>query len=392
MANAHQKKYLKKLAIAIDQYWEGDEKSAIITIKQAEKDLEDSIGKQSAENFQNSLESWLKKWRETLVGLIPQVNRHNSAAIDCFQELRPPDDSFQTSESDIIFPDELLPEDELSIVFTLYKEDKIVEAVELLNSLREKYQSTFEENPIVTEIECDYADIRQVYRNVREKIGWNNVSTGDISVFYKNIPGTESYSLMTEGVIETPLFHFLSIIYETDLHHTWLPFCTKSFTIANLSRTRKIIFQEFNMPFLAVRHACLYGYGANMLQTDGAVVIISKSCDREETFKGVKLPENLKSKRAIVHIMGTIIRPLSLNKIHVTIITNFDPVVKSISYKILNYFSKKLAKGIFKKMAKLAQNFEGSIYEERMSNPENKEFYDYIHQSHLEYLNTIGCK
>ena len=393
MAETHnnfQKKYLRQLAIATDLYWEGDEKQALQTLKQADLDIEASLGKQDSEKFQKNLDGWLRKWRDKVLDLDWDSKLIKAHSLECFQELKPPDDSFQSSESEILFPEEILAEEELNIVFSLYSQDKILESIKLLTSLKERYQSDFADYPLVTEIENDYKDIRKVYESVQDKEGWIKDHSGKISVFYKQIPGTPTFSLLTEGFIDAPFFNFLSILYETDLYYTWVPFCKKSFTIAKLSKTRKIILQEYHIPLFATRHSCMYGYGANFLRTDGAVLIISKSCDAESYFKDIKLPEHLKTKRAIVNIMGSIIKPITPDKIHVTLITNFDPVIKFFPYKILNYLSKKVAKGIFKKLAILAKNFKGSEYEARTLLPENKEFYDYLKLSESEYFNLIN--
>ena len=186
-----------------------------------------------------------------------------------------------------------------------------------------------------------------------------------------------------------PIFNFITLLYEADLYHTWVPFCKKSNTFAKISRSRKIITQEYHVPLIATRQACIYGYGANLLLSHGVIVIVSRSCDQDTHFKGVKLPDPGKIPRAVVNMMGCIVRPLSYEKIHATMICNFDPVIKLVPYRILNYFSRKLAKGIFKKVVKKAKNFEGSEYQKRMQMPENKEFYDFLGKSQKEYLESF---
>lgn len=141
---------------------------------------------------------------------------------------------------------------------------------------------------------------------------------------------------------------------------------------------------------LATRQACIYGFGANLLKSDGVVMIVSKSCDQEPYFKGIKLPESGKAKRAVVNFLGCIVKPLSYEKIHVTMITNFDPMIKIVPYKVLNYFSRKMARGMFKKVLKKAKNFEGSEYQKRMSLPENKDFYEFLEKSQKEYLESLN--
>jgi hypothetical protein len=227
---------------------------------------------------------------------------------------------------------------------------------------------------------------------MNDKQGWSVEDTGKISVKYKNVPGTPTYTLLSEAVIDVPIFNFITLMYEADLYHTWIPFCKKSSTIAKLSRTRKIVSQEFHVPLIATRQTCLHGFGANLLATQGIIAIISKSCDQASHFKGIKLPESTKGKRAIVNLMGCIVRPLSLEKIQATIITNFDPNISIVPYKFLNYFSRKMAKGMFKKIMKKARNFEGSEYQKRMKMPENREFYEFLEKTQNEYLGSLAEK
>ena len=386
MAGTGHKSYLKALASAIDLYWEGEKTSAVHIFKKAESDLERTLGKGKAEEYLAQLEGIVKKWRENLAGLVPSSKKVQSS--EYFAELKPRDDSFQSSESDILLPDELLPEEEVQIVVGLYKEDKLLEAMDLLLSLQDKYHKSFDDNEKIKELMSDYKDVNEIFDNVENKDDWVEALTGKVRVMYKKLDNSKSYSFLTEGLIQAPLFNFISIVYETDLYSTWLPYCTRSSTIASLSKTRKIIFQEYDLPLLSVRHACLYAYGANLLQSKGAIVIVSKSCDEGTSFKGIELPQELSSKRAVVSIMGYIVKPISANEINVTFLCNFDPVLKSFPYKILNYFAKKFSKAIFKKLARLAQGFEGSRFEELSKAPENREFFDYLSQSLEDYMNT----
>lgn len=390
MAVPSHKSYLKALSTAIDLFWEGEKTSAIHIFKKAELELELSLGKVKTDEYLIGLEGLPKKWRDSLKNLLPKTKPTSS--MEYFQEMKPKEDSFQASESDILLPDELLPEEELQIVLSLYKEDKILEAIDLLNSLKEKYQKDFEDNESIRNLISDYQIINEIYNNVQDKQNWTISKTGKVNVMYKKLENTKSYSVLAEGLIKAPLFNFISIIYENDLYHTWLPYCQSSSTISNLSKTRKIIFQEFDLPFLSSRHACLYAFGANLLQSKGVIVIASKSCDQQKSYKGIDLPQNLESKKAQVNIMGFIVKPLSEQEIHVTFLMNFDPILKSFTYKILNYFSRKISRAIFSKLGKLCKNFKGSLFETQLKAPENQEFYDYLNESLEEYLKSEVSK
>ena len=400
MVEAHYKSYLKKLALSINAFWESLEEEATEMIIKAELDLDSTVGKHISKKIYSDLEPYLKKWRELILNYntssvisMPEPCQELVHEIDPHEDT--PDNTSLTSLISEVPEESPAPrvptaQEELGEVFELYRDDKIREAINLLEELKLKHRCNFTEDPLVREIESDFEDIKEVFRCCQDKEGWITEATGKIMVSYKNIPGTPTYSLLTEAEIDVPMFNFITLMYEIDLYHTWVPFCKTSTAVANLSRTRKLLYQEYNVPLIATRQACLYGYGANLLHTDGVVVIVSKSCDQNTHFKNVKLPEIGRGKRAVVHMMGCIVRPISYEKIHATIITNFDPMIKLVPYKIMNYFSRKLAKGMFKKIIKKAKNFEGSEYQKRMNMPENREFYEFLEKSQKEYLDSIA--
>jgi hypothetical protein len=403
MADAYYKNYLKELAVCINLFWIGNEEQAFQGVIKADKDLDNALGKHVSKKMVSNLEGWLKKWKAIILSF-NNCERQPSPSAQEFvepiniKEIEFVDESpintslysdIDKEVPNVYKPPENLIEDQIHQIHCLYDDDKIMEAFRLLDNLKNKYNRDFQEIPMVKDLESDYKDIKDVFLSVQDKEGWATESTGKITVSYKNVPGTPTYSLLTEGEIDVPLFNFITLLYESDLYNTWVPFCKKSNTIAKLSRSRKIVLQEYNLPFVATRQTCLYGYGANLLISDGIVVIVSRSCDQGSTFKDVKLPDPNGVKRSVVNIMGCIVRPITYEKIHVTMISNFDPLIKIVPYKILNYFSRKLAKGIFKKIIKKAKNFEGSEYQKRINLPENKDFYSHLEKSQKEYLESL---
>lgn len=402
MAESYYKFYLKHLALSINAFWQGYEEDSNDMLLKAELDFDSAIGKNASQKYYSNLPHYLKTWREIILNY--NSSPMPSMPIPCHEMVKEVDPESEVPENISMSsevqveeksPPRSLPElptleQDLNEVFLLYADDKIMDCIRLLEKLRGKHNCTFSEYPLIREIENDFQDIQEVFKACQDKEGWVNESSGKIKVSYKNIPGTRTYSILTEAEIEVPIFNFIALMYESDLYHTWVPFCKRSSTVANITRSRKIVAQEFHVPLIATRQTCLYGYGANLLLSDGIVVIVSKSCDHELTFKGIALPDIGKGKRAAVNMMGCIVRPLSYEKIHATIISNFDPMIKLVPYKVLNYFSRKLAKGMFKKIVKKAKNFEGSEYQKRINMPENREFYEYLERTQKEYLDSIS--
>jgi hypothetical protein len=277
----------------------------------------------------------------------------------------------------------------MSQIISLYNDDKLGEAVELLSEIRKKHQKLFYDHPSILELENDYREILDVLRMVKDQDGWHSECSGEVSVKYKSVEGTKTYSLLTEATLDVPMKNYITMVFEIDLYSNWVPFCKKSYIIEKIARSRRILGLEFNVRFVPSRHTCLYGFGANLLSSEGCVVICAKSCDQKPFFKGINLPK-FDSPRAEVTALACILTPINNTRVNIKLLTNFDPNMYYVPYKILNFFSRKLAKGIFKKVAKLAVNFKGSEYEKRITCEENREFYEYIERSEKEYLTRIG--
>jgi hypothetical protein len=70
-----------------------------------------------------------------------------------------------------------------------------------------------------------------------------------------------------------------------------------------------------------------------------------------DSFKGIPLVKPRRGNvQATVEVCGAAMRPLPDNKIDFKFLSNFDPKVKAIPYNALNWFSRKFAKGLFKKI------------------------------------------
>ncbi|CAG9326512.1 unnamed protein product [Blepharisma stoltei] len=279
----------------------------------------------------------------------------------------------------------------VSKIMNLYYDDKIYDALLELNHFKSSCGGNINHYPDLLEIEKDYQEIQAIYDQFEDKEAWTPVPSKDpIKLSFKAVPGTPTISILSETEFEVPVFNILTLIYEHDLYPLWIPFCKKSSLIKQLSRARKILAQDFNVSKIARRETCLYGFGADLLQTHGAIMIICRSCDNEDTFKGVALPPRGKAIRAKVTFLGCMIKPIDRCRTYVKFISNFDPSIKFLPYSILNYFTKKLAKIGFRLIIKHAKNFEGSEWQKRLDAPENRELYGHIERVLENYYISKG--
>ena len=72
-----QKKYLKQLALSIDNFWQGYEENSLEILLAAELILESSIGKKASQQIYKDLAEWLKKWRKIILA----YNRESSISL-----------------------------------------------------------------------------------------------------------------------------------------------------------------------------------------------------------------------------------------------------------------------------------------------------------------------
>jgi hypothetical protein len=419
-------KYKLALNYAIGEYWKGKVSKAYETLKSAEDEYERNGGLER--EIQKNIEPWMINWRKVLIEtavreaessvastlqleeqVIQTQITHEKQAQEC-----PPEQIYENVQ--VISLEECVDSTfEISNVETtdskihrrskhrslrrqlrrairevvaLYEDDKIAEAILLLNQISENFTFDIEKYPQLIQLKEDYGEILRAFELFEDKKDWvAEQSGGPVKVFYKRIPGTPTISIMSEGDLDVSVFNMLSLVYESELYNTWVPFCKLSYTIKQVSRCRKIVYNQFSPPFIDDRDLCIYGYGANLLSTHGCILIVARSCDDKDTFMDVSLPtKDRRLVRAQLNVMACMIKPLGPNKIHLKFINNMDPKVKFLPYRMLNLFSRKFAKRLFKMISKKASNFSGSKHEEYTKLPQNVPFYDHIAKTLDEYF------
>jgi len=166
--------------------------------------------------------------------------------------------------------------------------------------------------------------------------------------------------------MDVPIRNLLSIVNETDLYHTWMPFCKLSNTIHKISRTKQIILNQFKVPFpfISTRENLWFGHGINALKTPEKCLMAIGHSVSGEAFKEYPLPPPGKGVvRPDVNVVMLMVEPLPEGKVRFRVISNFDPKLKAVPYWLLNWFSRKFAKTLFKRVEKKAKNLIGTIYE-----------------------------
>jgi hypothetical protein len=225
---------------------------------------------------------------------------------------------------------------------------------------------------------------------INDTKGWvvDSSSSKNVKVSYRMIPGRPTVSIRIEGIMKAPILNILSLVYETDLFHTWVPLCKRSEQIAKVSRTKQIIRNCYGVPipFINNRECQVYGYGVNALLTEYKQIMAVGRSVYGDAYKGFDLRQPFKGHtRAHVEIVGAALRPKPNGEVEFKFVSNFDPKIKAMPYKLLNWFSRKFSKTLFKKVEKKARNLKGTEFERRMQDPAKRDFYDFIQETLKEF-------
>lgn len=129
---------------------------------------------------------------------------------------------------------------------------------------------------------------------------------------YYHVDDDGLLSVRMEGVQEDlPLFEQLAVIYEVPLFTEWVPFCSSSTLVAQLTHTELIAHNAITTPFGAGRDVVVHAYGVDCMYEHGMVVIVGQSID---DYPGVAIPPKTKTffyDRAELKQMTAIVQVIS---------------------------------------------------------------------------------
>ena len=110
---------------------------------------------------------------------------------------------------------------------------------------------------------------------------------------YYHVDDDGLLSVRMEGVQEDlPLFEQLAVIYEVPLFHEWVPFCSSSTLVAQLTHTELIAHNAITTPFGAGRDVVVHAYGVDCMYEHGMVVMVGHSIDE---YPDIELPPKTKT-------------------------------------------------------------------------------------------------
>eukprot|EP01016_Furgasonia_blochmanni_P032423 TRINITY_DN3344_c0_g1_i11.p1 TRINITY_DN3344_c0_g1~~TRINITY_DN3344_c0_g1_i11.p1 ORF type:complete len:494 (+),score=87.85 TRINITY_DN3344_c0_g1_i11:624-2105(+) len=232
--------------------------------------------------------------------------------------------------------------------------------------------------------------LQQTLAVIDDEHDWITESQGSsMTIKYKREPNSASVSMKLWAELEVPIFAVLTLANEVPLLPRWLPFCGLAENMKQINRTEKLLRMRIDMPMIADREALMFGVGINRIEENGTVFIMVKSIDKDPEFQRIyeaSLPGPGKCVRMDMKYFGFELRALSPTRTAYRAICNVNPNVDFLPNGVLAFVMRKFSVVMFEKMIKIAKNFKGSAWEQRMELPENRAFYSWLSQKVDDYL------
>ena len=239
----------------------------------------------------------------------------------------------------------------------------------ILNLKSESYKNLlkFEENVINFFI-----------KEVNLKEGYEKVNNSTLNFATRIIGNT--ITLRFEKEIEVNLIHLLSLIYEVNYYKKWYPYCHISETLNQPGKAKKCVYMIVEIPIIKNRDFLVYGFGINRLRENGTILILCRGINKDSNIFQREFNQKNTNKfvRGDIIIFGFEIKVFDMNHCLVRGLCNIDPKINFIPQSIINMVSKKFAEDMFLKFMKIAQDYEGSQYQNKNPSKIDSEFYNFI--------------
>ena len=215
-------------------------------------------------------------------------------------------------------------------------------------------------------------------KEVNDKEGYTKVK-GSALNFATRITG-KTVTLRFEKEFEVNIINLVSIIYEVNYYNKWYPFCHVSETVNQPGKAKKCVYMVVEIPIIKDRDFLVYGFGINRLRENGTILILCRGIEANSGIfeREYKQKKNEKYVRGDIIIFGFEIKVITTEKVVVRGLCNVNPKISFIPQSIINYVSEKFAEDMFQKFIKIAQNYEGSEYQNKNPSKIDQEFYNFI--------------
>lgn len=229
---------------------------------------------------------------------------------------------------------------EFDKVVSLQQSDKPFQAIEELDRLKQSGRFNPEELSKVQKQHWHKIQLcrNEIYRLVdllENQDNWKYRMRHNKSDVYASLVDSRDFKVVCNAP-KSNIFDLISMIYETDLYHKWLPGCTES------KRVKRTLFHQhltlrFGLPFpLKDRNVLLKGYGDVWRGSKVMIYVGSIDSAQAEQDLGIKPG----ACRVDVVFSGILLRPLETGGTEMTIISRLDLKMSLLPDSIFDYAAK----------------------------------------------------
>eukprot|EP00388_Colpodella_angusta_P004359 GDKJ01014451.1.p1 GENE.GDKJ01014451.1~~GDKJ01014451.1.p1 ORF type:complete len:860 (+),score=235.72 GDKJ01014451.1:14-2593(+) len=205
------------------------------------------------------------------------------------------------------------------------------------------------------------------------ELGWSVTKHAHHYSFMKVQPNNQMI-FRCEGAVDEPIFNIMAILNESDLHHKWVPYASKTELTHQVSRVTQIGFHEYSLPWpLTNRATYTYAFGIDMMdEEEECVLVVAHGIPQAlSSFLEYKLPAYKAVQMKLEAFAFTLTPGETPNRSYITFIASLDPQIDIMPQFIMNASMKLLTNGMFTNILQQAANFSKTEYPNRIKTKRN---------------------
>ncbi|OMJ86739.1 hypothetical protein SteCoe_11675 [Stentor coeruleus] len=223
----------------------------------------------------------------------------------------------------------------------------------------------------------------EVCLNYLDSSEWSVVSDSNGIKVESRGGGNEFYTRCTVN-INSSLFKVISVLSEPDLVTTWVDVLKQVDVYHSPTMTRKLVKYLFWFPWPVSDRHCVMEFNALPLVQRRALIVTMKS-PTSENYLNFKIPALRDGEtRMWVRVGCLYAEYVDENRTKVVFMINSDMNIAILPLVLINFGAKHIMYYVMDKLRNKIENFDGSVYEERVR--AKPEYYDFLQKTISESI------
>jgi hypothetical protein len=147
---------------------------------------------------------------------------------------------------------------------------------------------------------------------------------------------------------------------------------------------------------LSNRYTYIYGFGVNRFETNGSILVVSKSYELVDDIAECPIVSDnsiMPDKDLVklkLHYYGHEIIPISPTKLKMRSLFMIDPQMNNLPDRIVNWGAKQFTHYMYFKLLALSKKVKGTKYESRIESGDSRYFYEWAYTKINDYYKERG--